>query len=740
MKQKKTKKNSNYQTNFTAVAKRFPEYDFLKGQLHYKILLDIDAQSKEVGRFITLVFQKLRDHTVTQLLGKSMPTPDYMGFRMALGPYLTQERHTSAMHYKGITNGAMQDAPTNDYALYAITALYHSAFEALGQQIDQAPDEAAREALGRKYWPMHNRLKLLYGMFENKERLFAGFKSTNFKLSLNEENLLEFGDEIPIAQELMVRLSFALNHNLKDAAHRLVGMMHMVRNKLDAGEYPYFSAMVYMKEPDRPSLEKARKELERIPETAPEFGTSRGMLAEVLARSGDAEAFSQIFAYSAEIGQFAMNCYLQQLILNMRFESTTWSRLGDPEPYCPQMEQLLKIVQKFNIYFPNTVEITGNEQEFHFYLSNILDAAGQYYRYQCEEPYMSNGDQDDKIVPGTAIRAYTLLALTAPQHEEALTNMMEADTRQARMDFVIKYFNFPRQGSVISLRPRLELMLRAYRTFLQEEEFVDVFLNNYKTCEEILDPKVLQQWLTEACFAALACEHPQLAKLRSYLDKYCPDFENRFADDVTYHSVLGMITESGKLLYASAESSYRDARDSDYGWKDAGMLSLGFFRLVEVEMRQKLLVDVLGKNDPEIRQWLREVAECNKLDPQNPQIFTLGNEKADLFRTLVSMKKPEKLTMEGMEFCFCLLSDKAVVQPQWQAYQDSLRRKLYAVLTPEGVQAARDNRFSQAISTELRETFRNPPAHARYLPIEKAGECRDYVNNLIKTLYGTWLA
>lgn len=284
-------------------------------------------------------------------------------------------------------------------------------------------------------------------------------------------------------------------------------------------------------------------------------------------------------------------------------------------------------------------------------------------------------------------------------------------------------------------------MLRAARTFLLDEGFVDLFLRNYSYYEEYFEPKLLRHWLTEAYFTALSCEHPRQAELREKLDALCPAQDAAFEDDVTYRSVWGMLTDSGKLLYASAESSYRAARDSDYGWKDAGMLSLGFFRLLEVELRQRLLVDVFGKKDPVVRQWLQEVEERKK-DPDGSRfgMVTVGKEKFELSRTLIALKQPEKLTMEQMEFCFYLLSEQAETAPEWAVYRDALRQKLYSVLSDEGIRASKDGSIARAICQQKRQEFRNPPAHARYLPIEKAGECRDYVNQTILTLCGKWLA
>ena len=158
------------------------------------------------------------------------------------------------------------------------------------------------------------------------------------------------------------------------------------------------------------------------------------------------------------------------------------------------------------------------------------------------------------------------------------------------------------------------------------------------------------------------------------------------------------------------------------------MLSLGFFRLVKVELRQRLLVDVFGKKDPDVCRWLRDVEERCKQEPEGERygVLTVGKEKFALFRTLIALKQPEKLTMEQMEFCFYLLSEQAETAPEWASYRDALRQKFYSALSPEGVSAAKEARIAQAICQQKRQEYRNPPAHARYRRRDPAflGHCR----------------
>lgn len=736
-KKRKPRKNSNYQTGFTSVVKHFAEYEYLRKQPAYTMLLNTEAQSETVGRFIRHVFVQLKENT-----GKRFP--DYYSFNESMSGYLSNEKHTTAMHYKGFTNGAMQGEPTNGHAIYAIAAVYHGAIKSLEADVEKEPDEQGRLALAGKYWEIWNRWKLLNSMFDDLEkldRLIDGLESVNEEISLSEDSLLEFGDDTPSPQNLMIRLGYALSKDLKYAANRLVGMLQMVKDKLDPGEYAYFSAMVYMKESDSASLDKAYKELKKIPETAVEYGTSRGMLAEVLARKGNPESFLEVFDYHEHIGQLAMFSYVQQLILSMPFQSVSEENVEQVQQ-SEMIQKLGLVTDRLFECYSDALRVSTEEPEYFAYLNNILEAAKQVYHFNRELPYVTPDDLKNAVCPGIVSKAVTLLEATGTLYKEALEQLMDDNTQENRARFITQYFNFPKKGSVTAISPRLDLMLRAARVFLTDEEFVDTFLQNYNTYETVFSSELQQQWLTEAYFTALSCEHSRHAELRERLDKMCPDQGTAFEEDATYRSVWGMLTGPGKLLYASAESSYRAARDSDYGWKDAGMLSLGYFRLVEVELRQRLLVDVFGKKDPDVRQWLREVGERSQQETEDNSydVVKIGKGQFSLSRTLIVLKQPEKLSMEQMEYCFHLLSERAEIAPEWETHRDTLRRKFYSALSAEGIQASKDGRIAKTICVEKRTYYRNPPAHARYLSIEKAGECRDYVNQVISTLCGSWLA
>ena len=92
-----------------------------------------------------------------------------------------------------------------------------------------------------------------------------------------------------------------------------------------------------------------------------------------------------------------------------------------------------------------------------------------------------------------------------------------------------------------------------------------------------------------------------------------------------------------------------------------------------------------------------------------------------------------------MWYALRFLEDKCRVEKEWQPYQQALRQMVYDVLSEDGIEAIQDGTIEKAISEKLREEYRNPPAHARYLPFSKACECRDHVNETLLKLHTQWL-
>ena len=59
-------------------------------------------------------------------------------------------------------------------------------------------------------------------------------------------------------------------------------------------------------------------------------------------------------------------------------------------------------------------------------------------------------------------------------------------------------------------------------------------------------------------------------------------------------------------------------------------------------------------------------------------------------------------------------------------------------LTPDGMQALKSGEFVSPIGEDVRERYRNPPAHTRFIPLSIAQESRKHVNRSIQC-YSEWI-
>lgn len=65
-----------------------------------------------------------------------------------------------------------------------------------------------------------------------------------------------------------------------------------------------------------------------------------------------------------------------------------------------------------------------------------------------------------------------------------------------------------------------------------------------------------------------------------------------------------------------------------------------------------------------------------------------------------------------------------------------LREYFNKYLTADGQDALLDRTLAQMVAPRIRDKYRNPPAHTRYVRLETALECRDFVEKNVFVLSG----
>ncbi len=190
------------------------------------------------------------------------------------------------------------------------------------------------------------------------------------------------------------------------------------------------------------------------------------------------------------------------------------------------------------------------------------------------------------------------------------------------------------------------------------------------------------------------------------------------------------LSKEGKIAYESAVWQYEKAISEDYGWKDAGMISLAYFRIIEVEINQKLIIPAIN------------LIGATNIKNLYQDILTQygGKEREDiekkwssLIHNFESIEKGrlQGLTLEAVEWLFGMIKSKSLKKnkPDY-----NLRKLVYdniarLVTDPEGIAAIDEGKICSLVKCEYRNKYRNPPAHTRYLHIDVAKECKQFVED-----------
>lgn len=70
----------------------------------------------------------------------------------------------------------------------------------------------------------------------------------------------------------------------------------------------------------------------------------------------------------------------------------------------------------------------------------------------------------------------------------------------------------------------------------------------------------------------------------------------RYVEHVFEKQVYNKLSPRGVYAFQVAEWAFDKDREEDYSWKDAGPLSLNYFRIIELELNQKMIVPIISGN------------------------------------------------------------------------------------------------------------------------------------------------
>lgn len=173
-----------------------------------------------------------------------------------------------------------------------------------------------------------------------------------------------------------------------------------------------------------------------------------------------------------------------------------------------------------------------------------------------------------------------------------------------------------------------------------------------------------------------------------------------------------------------------ESKEDDYGWKDAGMISLSYFRIVEMTINEKIIRPLSFMLEGQPRTLLHSQREDMSSREKNRY-----NEKwGKIVNTIYEISKGSD---KGM-----MLGDLEKMFTNIGSHYDSddsiatlIRDKTEDLLNDFGKEMIFNQHYLEnALSGDTRTKYRNPPAHCKYLTYDVAVECRKYSCDLLYEL------
>ena len=228
-------------------------------------------------------------------------------------------------------------------------------------------------------------------------------------------------------------------------------------------------------------------------------------------------------------------------------------------------------------------------------------------------------------------------------------------------------------------------------------------------------------------------------KLYSYREKLLSNNE-KYVKRILEQRVYKKLSRRGLYAFQVAEWMFKKSREEDYSWKDAGPISLNYFRIIELEFNQRLITPLLTNDQ------YKQISKVfkNEKKPLNEDGIKLIESRFGIILSSLKKISTGKSGVDGLELGVLDYFFKNIIVESNTSYNigdktaEFLFNKVITLLTDKGKTALLSGEMRTLISREKRERYRNPPAHTRYLPYSVACECREFVIESLSKL-SEWL-
>lgn len=323
-----------------------------------------------------------------------------------------------------------------------------------------------------------------------------------------------------------------------------------------------------------------------------------------------------------------------------------------------------------------------------------------------------------------------------------------------------------------SLKTHFTIRLSLLKSFYDLKQ-IDCFFGTIKDFfAEILNNNLEYEFVDERFLKLVLCAYIE-GKARGWFDpnqksdiekfveqRYKP---NDYNDKIRIARLKKDLSISSQIAFDAAEEQYELSKTANWGWKDAGMISLAYYRIVELEINERLLIPIITEEQGLIKNGKpSEINSLYDVSKENMPTEKINSEKSikeqycncwgtniteimkqidpdnklKMYKGKQNKTKNDKRGLElgGLHYWFDALDKKDKFPEENDVLAKHLKDKINDFLKePQDLDKFIRHLNTTLLLNENRDKYRNPPAHTTYLPYKTACECREYViENLTK--------
>jgi hypothetical protein len=226
---------------------------------------------------------------------------------------------------------------------------------------------------------------------------------------------------------------------------------------------------------------------------------------------------------------------------------------------------------------------------------------------------------------------------------------------------------------------------------------------------------------------AIILKHPLADQLRGAINALdARDIQASAEEEARRHLVAARLTPMGREAYRVACLALDAAASQDMLWRDAGLLSLGFFRIIEIEFNERFIRPVA--NSIALPQ-LEALIAAAPIDSKRPWRDALKS-----LKHIISNPSERLMLGHLRKMCDAFAHPPPEIDANLRAF---IQSAFETQLTPAGRTAFSSQELVDTISLDRVNSYRNPPAHGRFVGMSEAKTCQRLVDKSLNS-YFSW--